>query len=42
MHELAVREVLERYAPVLRRLEPLRFSSLDGRAHGDDAVEPPA
>lgn len=28
----AVREVLERYTPVLRRLERLRFSSLNGRA----------
>jgi DNA-binding GntR family transcriptional regulator len=28
----ALREVLERYTPVLRRLERLRFSSLSGRA----------
>ncbi|MEJ2863676.1 GntR family transcriptional regulator [Actinomycetospora flava] len=28
----AVREVLERYTPVLRRLEKLRFASLSGRA----------
>jgi DNA-binding GntR family transcriptional regulator len=27
----AIRDVLERYTPVLRRLERLRFSSLSGR-----------